>query len=154
VRRYLAYLTYVLRHCRFVRQEARKLGVSRWRAWVHDWTKFLPSEWGPYARCFYAPNGTTQYRETPSFAHAWNLHQKRNKHHWQYWLLTWDRGETTALAMPEVYIREMVADWRGAGRVNTGSDNTQEWYEKNRTRMILHPDTRARVEDLLGEGAR
>lgn len=54
--------------------------------------------------------------------------------------------------MPDVYIREMVADWRGAGRA-AGKTDTAAWYEKNRDKIILHPDTRQRVEELLGISA-
>lgn len=51
--------------------------------------------------------------------------------------------------MPDVYIREMVADWRGAGRA-LGQLDTASWYKQNAKNMLLHPDTRARVEQLLG----
>lgn len=58
-----------------------------------------------------------------------------------------------ALPMPEAYVREMVADWMGAGRAITGRWDVAEWYKKNRDNMVLHPDTRTRVEALLREAA-
>jgi hypothetical protein len=145
------YLKYVIRHKWFVLRACRKTGTSLWRGLIHDLSKFRPSEWGPYVRTFYAPDGSKQYKETEEFAVAWNLHQKRNKHHWQAWLLTWDRGETVALRMPDKYVREMVADWIGAGLAITGKVEVCQWYEKNKTKMILHPDTRTKVETLLKE---
>jgi hypothetical protein len=43
-------------------------------------------------------------------------------------------------------------DTRGAGRAIKGKDETKEWYAANKEKMVLHPETRAWVEDqLLGE---
>ncbi len=150
MQRHWQYLKYVLRHKLFVFQECMKLRVPILMAIFHDWDKFMPDEWLPYARCFYAPDGSKQYQESEDFTLAWNLHQKRNKHHWQFWLITWDRGETEALAMPDVFRREMLADWRGAGRAINGKDDTIGWYIKQHDKMILHPDTRAWIELQLG----
>lgn len=55
-----------------------------------------------------------------------------------------------ALPMPERYVREMLADWMGAGRAITGRWETPKWYMDNRHNMVLHPDTRAYVERELG----
>ena len=150
MKRHWQYFRYVMRHKLYVFQECRKIGVPILMAILHDWDKFLPDEWIPYAECFYAPDGTKQYKESAAFTSAWNLHQKRNKHHWQFWLITWDRGETEALPMPDVFRREMLADWRGAGRAINGKDDTIGWYTKQRDKMILHPDTRAWIESQLG----
>lgn len=147
--RHWQYLKYVLRHKLFVFQAGLALNVPILMLLFHDWDKFLPDEWLPYARCFYAPDGTKQYKESSDFTNAWNLHQKRNKHHWQFWLITWDRGETEALAMPDVFRREMLADWRGAGKAINGVENTLEWYTKQADKMILHPETREWIEKKL-----
>ena len=208
MRRHLMYLRYVARHKRFVLEAGRRLGVPLWQLLIHDWTKFLPREWRPYAECFYAPDGSSQYKPSPAFAQAWNFHQKLNPHHWQFWLLTWDdpsknyqryaiqshgdgyplsvydfgadeqlanevdddykegtvyralrnltdrlnAASPQALPMPERYVREMVADWVGAGRA-LGKPDTRGWYEANRRNIVLHPDSRAMVERLLAEVA-
>lgn len=182
--RHWKYFVYVLRHKRFVLQEGRKLGVSLLSLLLHDWDKFRPDEWLPYARTFYAPDGKSQYKESVEFARAWMLHQHRNRHHWQYWLnfgelpliltyiLVWDRGNAqeivernegalswlelrdrdrnllTADPMPDADRREMLADWRGAGRA-VGKPDTAAWYLANRDKMILHPNTRAWIEQQL-----
>jgi hypothetical protein len=148
MRRHLAYLKYVLRHKWFVFLACFRMRVPIWIAILHDWDKFLPDEWFPYTTTFYNKDGSKRYIEFPEFADAWNAHQKRNKHHWQYWMLTWDRGETECLPMPDVYRREMIADWIGAGRA-LGKPNTWEWYAENRDKMKLHPDTRAWVDEQI-----
>lgn len=179
MRRYWQYLKYVLRHKWFVFWECLKLGVPLWIAIFHDWDKFLPDEFLPYARTFYALDGTKQYVESVDFARAWMKHQHRNKHHWQYWLnagktplsrtniLVWDRGTSSIVIedgvfdwdthgvisvrepMPDVYRREMLADWRGAGLANGNSD-TRGWYLANKDKLKLHPETRVWVEAQLG----
>lgn len=161
------YLKYVLRHKRFVYQAGRKLGVGHWQLLIHDWTKFLPREYFAYVNYFYSsfpeydPNdpykwltrgyyGKTSIDIEQAFDYAWNRHQKSNKHHWQFWLLTRDEGETVALFMPEKYVREMLADWIGAGRA-LGKIDTKEWYTAHKDKIILHPESRELLESLLEE---
>ena len=54
--------------------------------------------------------------------------------------------------MTDLARREMLADWFGAGRAYN-SDWTplepRKWYEKEKDKMILHPETRAGVEAEL-----
>ena len=59
--RYRRYLSYVLRHKLYVLRAARKLGIP-WRGLVHDVSKFRPSEFIPYARYFYNPDGSNRTR--------------------------------------------------------------------------------------------
>jgi len=55
--RVFRYLKYLIRHKWFVFRAGLKLKVSIWRLLIHDWTKFLPSEFFPYLRKFYGPVG-------------------------------------------------------------------------------------------------
>lgn len=199
------YFQYVIKHKWFVCIAGFRLRVSLFQLITHDWSKFLPSEWFAYVAHFYG-NKPTDAEIKADFDRAWNHHQKRQPHHWQYWLLTTDqpgndwalwqmappigpytlayRGQPVAelpddarpmdenvryllagdvctalnrapiaLAMPERYIREMVADWMGAGRAITGRWEVGAWYAKTRTSIILHHQTRVRVEQLLAEVA-
>lgn len=148
---HVAYLKYLIKHKLCVLIACNKLGVPYWRGLIHDWSKFLPSVWFAYRRAFYKDNGDKTYVETLDFAYAWNRHQKLEPHHWQYWLLTWDRGTTEALEMPEKYVREMIADWIGAGLAITGRRDVADWYTKNKNKMRLHPNTRTLVETLISD---
>ncbi len=146
------YARYVFLHKLFVFLEGRKTGVSLWQLIVHDWSKFLPSEWGPYAEFFYGRHrtvlGAPHVLDKQAFERAWAAHIRRSPHHWQYWLLHADTGKVSALPMPQRFVREMVADWKGAGRAQ-GHPNTTLWYFERARNIILHPDTRAEVESLL-----
>lgn len=140
------YLAYLLRHKWFVFRECCRLGVV-WLGIVHDWSKLLPSEWFPYAWRFYgSPHDvvTTQ----GLFNEAWLHHQNRNKHHWQYWVLKCDEEGVEVMEMPLRYVKEMVADWRGAGLAQ-GNPDTLGWYRKNREKMLLYSGTRVIVERML-----
>lgn len=143
--RHTEYLKYVLRHKWYVFLACFKMHVPLWIAILHDWDKFLPDEWFPYAATFYDKSGNKQYKEHPAFTLAWNAHQKRNKHHWQYWMITWDRGETECIPMSDVSRREMIADWMGAGKA-LGKPKTWEWYAANKDKIQLHPETRTWVD--------
>lgn len=155
---HLRYLSYVLRHKWFVLVAGLKVGAPLWRLLIHDWSKFTPAEWRPYVLSFCGPGG---YANRPphvveAFDRAWLHHQHANPHHWQHWVLREDSGATKALPMPVPFVREMVADWMGAGRAITGRWEVAEWYAKNRDKMVLHPATRAFVEAMIpapgGEG--
>lgn len=150
------YFKYVARHKWYVMIACFHYRLI-WRGIKHDWTKFLPSEWFAYVEYFYGRKrpdiGTTGYnhslhQDDTAFNFAWNHHQKANSHHWQYYVLNYDDGGTMVLDMPDLDRKEMIADWRGAGRAQ-GKPNTVAWYHVNKDKMQLHPDTRAWVESEL-----
>ena len=149
MRRYIAYLRYVIRHKWFVLRAGLKLECSLWRLLAHDLSKFLPSEFIPYARCFYQKNGKLQYNETNEFNLAWLMHQRRNCHHWQYWILKCDDGSQFPMTMPMQYIYEMVADWIGAGRAIGNLAGARVWYNRNRHKIVMTESTRRIAEWLL-----
>lgn len=158
------YLKYVLRHKWYVFLWCCHYGIPT-AGIVHDLSKFSPSEWFPYVDYFYGgPWPEQHYGDARNqfedkftkpwvqrrFDAAWNYHQKRNPHHWQYWVLLEDSGKLGGLPMPDRYRREMLADWRGAGMAINGKDDTRNWYLKNSENMLLHPNTRQWVEAELG----
>lgn len=153
--RHLRYLSYVLRHKWFVFVAGRRTGAPIWRLLIHDWSKFTRAEWRPYVLSFYGP---WKYKDRPpevvaAFDRAWLHHQHTNPHHWQHWILREDGVAVKTLPIPEHFVREMVADWMGAGRAITGRWEVADWYATNREKIVLHSETRALVEALLEEVA-
>ena len=158
--RYLKYLAYVIRHKWFVMIECFKVGLI-WRGLVHDLSKLLPDEFFPYANYFYGPDGWKHRRSKHGyykpyntgderFDFAWLKHQKRNKHHWQWWVLPKDDGGTVVFPMPKKYMEEMLCDWIGAGRAQGKEDaDLRPWYEENKGNMQLHDSTRWWIEDKI-----
>ena len=145
-----SYLRSILRHKWFVFIEACRLGIP-WLGIIHDLSKFSPREFFTYARAkAIAGEGKSPVDIGASeMDRAW-MHHARNRHHWQAWLVVYQTQNPTpkALPMPDRYRREMLADWRGAGRAY-GSPDTRAWYAANCDRMILHTDTRAWIEEQL-----
>jgi len=156
--KYLKYLSYLLRHKYYVTIECFKIGLY-WQGIVHDLSKLRPSEFFPYVNFFYSnekeENDSRQNRygkpdiEDIKFDTAWLKHIHRNPHHWQHWILQKDDGENKCLPMPNKYKKEMIADWRGAGKAQGHGNNIIEWYTENRLKMIFHPTTRMLIEEEL-----
>lgn len=156
---YLKYIWYLLRHKYYVLIECWNKGLF-WLGIIHDWSKFRPSEFIPYARYFYGYYGYKfnggfiwEFRKHWGIIHdynyAWLLHQKRNKHHWQYWVLIMDEDKDINLLMPAKYTIEMLCDWRGAGIAITGTDNTSEWYRAHKNKIRLNSTVRNYIEANL-----
>ena len=113
----------------------------------HDASKKSNQEWFAYRNYFYDKENHS--RSSEEFNMAWNYHQKRNPHHCQYWVLINDVDEPQlqAMEMPFEYVIELLCDWHSAGQHygNTAYD----WYDKQKDKMILHPNTRALIEKYL-----
>jgi hypothetical protein len=140
--KYIKYLSYILRHKWYVFIECMKLGIP-WRGLSHDMSKFLPSEFFAYTNFFYGE------KDQMAFDFAWHRHQKRNKHHWQWWILKYDSGKLIIFEMPLKYRKEMLADWRGCSMARTGTDDTANWYKENKDKMQLAPETRKWIESNI-----
>jgi len=155
---YFKYLQYIIKHKWFVLIECFKKRLY-WQGIVHDLNKFKPSSFLPYARYFggnilkgrdktgyYKPYDT----EDADFDMAVFHHVQSNKHHWQYWVKPKDKKGYILLEIPEKYVKEMICDWKGAGKAQ-GALDMHGWYIKNRRKLQLHPNTRKLVEFLLEE---
>lgn len=92
--KHYANLKYLIYHKWQVFRVGLFFGVPIHQLIIHDWSKFLPSEWFPYANHFFATtNRVRSYvpkDDDEAFNKAWLLHQRRNPHHWQYWVLILD----------------------------------------------------------------
>ena len=137
LRWHLTYLSELLRHKWLVVLEGRELNVPLPQLILHDWSKFLPDEWFPAVR----------YLSTGEASHAsLKKHHRRNRHHPQWWLADRD-GRREPRPMPDLFRREMLADWRAVGRA--GGGDARAWYLEYGHRHPLHPETRAWVEAQL-----
>ncbi|MGL5715198.1 MAG: DUF5662 family protein [Paraclostridium sp.] len=157
---YKEYFKYVLEHKRNVFKTCWDRGLCL-HAFTHDLSKFLPSEFIPYAKYFYGtwgvkiekafPNDDEPYTNGQSclsnsylrckkeFDIAWELHYKRNKHHWNHWI-----GKD----IPYKYIMQMICDWE-AMALKFG-DTAQEYYLKNYNKITLTDHSRLTLEIELG----
>jgi hypothetical protein len=146
---YWQLLKVILRHKWYVFIAGRRLRVPFWRLVVHDMSKFSWAEFEPYARNFYGDKD-----DPAGFNRAWVHHQNCNAHHWEHWI---DRSNNKPQVMPEIVVREMVADWFAAGKAYNGTWPNPfhyTWLWDNTTRMHLHPQTWSRVLVVLDESGK
>ena len=113
----------------------------------HDESKFKSDEFDAYCNYFYPSEENAKDEE--AFNKAWFLHQRRNPHHWQYWCLIEDSGKIIPLDMPVKYICEMLCDWSSFQFVVDKNSTANNWYQKNKNKMVLSDSTRQTVEELL-----
>lgn len=129
----------ILLHKWFVIVIGRKLKVPLWNLLIHDLSKFLPSEFPHLARKFFGEND-----DKKGFDSFYSLHTHRNKHHPACWI----NKEGTALPVPMVVVKEMVADWSSATMVYSKVKldyNNWGWFNKAFPEMNLHLITRKRI---------
>ena len=141
----LKYLWLTIKHKAFVFRAGLRTGAPIWRLIIHDWTKFTPAEAPHYGRQFFGDKS-----DPLGFSMAWLHHQRNNPHHWEYWVpITGHNrdgyGDLEPLPMPDWAMREMIADWMGAGRSYEGKwpDQSWPWLVENWPRIApwIHPHT-------------
>lgn len=143
-----------IRHKWYVWKAGRRLKVGWWRLLIHDYTKFLPAEYPYYQRQFFG-----KADDPDGFARAWLHHQNSWSHHWEYHITrtAHSRGAVKpdivddCLPMPEMDVREMVADWMGASRAYTNSWDISGWFHGHIGKIKLHPKTRQILSKVLSE---
>lgn len=84
------------------------------------------------------------------------LHQKRNDHHWQWWILLKDDGTIKVFPMSKDAIHEMICDWKGAGLAQGAKNDpndyykeTKDWYKANKSKMTFHKMTQESIEHII-----
>lgn len=152
----MRYFLLTLKHKLFVFIEGLRVGVPIWQLIIHDWSKLLPWDCYQYNKQFFGK------KDSPyDFIWAWIRHQNRHPHHWEYWIPRTGHNRCTPpypdnkpIPMQVRYIREMIADWLGAGwaynkkRVNL---NNWEWFNKNKTEMNMHDTTWVLLYQIIEE---
>lgn len=139
------------KHKWFVFVAGIRIGVPIWLLVIHDMDKYRLFNLKMYGRQFFGDK-----KDQIGFDYAWLKHQKLNGHHWESWVPITGHHlglhkSMEPLPMPEKYIKEMFADWMGAGRVYNGEWPRMEdwpWYDKNVPDMMLHEKTRELIDKL------
>lgn len=118
----------------------------------HDMSKYAIAEFDGYKDYFFRDSDTDMdlYIVKRNFEYAWLHHIHSNPHHWNYWLLVDDK-EFKPLKMPENYVLEMICDWFAFSFKKNRLEEVLNWYNANKTNMILHDTTRVYVEFILNK---
>lgn len=111
----------------------------------HDASKYDTEEYEPYRANFFPISEGEKKVNAEKFKRASNRHCLINLHHWNAWVN--HNGE--AKEMYIVYIIEMVCDWIAMGR--SFNNTAKEFYESKKDDIILHPETRVKLELILSK---
>ena len=127
-----------------------KLGIPL-QGLIHDLSKYSPKEFGIYK--YYTGNRSPHdnARDQLGYSPSWLFHRNRNKHHWEYWIDSFEK--MNPMKMPYKYVIEMVADFIGAGQAYSKNNWTcnmpLEYHNKFKHKKIYHKDTLELFELLL-----
>lgn len=149
MKRYWAYLKSILHHKFYVCKIGLKMDIPIFQLIMHDMSKFRPSEFFPYARALYSKTGKSQWTDSDEFDKAWLLHQHRNKHHWQYWVVLNDSGTFTPVNPDIRYTKELVADYLAMTYNPDIKDSAIDFFDKIRDRIRLHPEALQNISRFL-----
>jgi hypothetical protein len=143
----IRYACFVLKHKWYVLVFGRKVGgIPLRQLLIHDMSKFSRAEFPAYRRRSF--EGLSS--KSPEFQKAWRHHWLCNPHHWEYWA---NHADGWLRPMPEVYVREMVADWQAANKTYGSTYGKavpiDEWFAKEYPRMDLHWQTVATLRPLI-----
>lgn len=151
----MKHLATVNKHRRQVRKNCFRMGLY-WQGLTHDLSKYTWPEFRIGAK-YYMEDQSPHNGERAEYGYstAWLHHKGRNKHHLEYWIDYDFYGDhnIAGMEMPKKYVCEMVADRVAASKIYKGEKYTDasplEYYELKKSHHILHPNTRALLEELL-----
>ena len=124
---------------------------------LHDLSKYSWTEFSVGAKYYQGTRSPNEAeREDIGYTSSWLHHKGRNKHHLEYWLdydLDKRDGSVTGMKMPDNYIVEMFCDRVAASKIYHKNDYTDssalDYYMNGKSKNILHPYTKKRLEKLL-----
>lgn len=151
---YWKYLIYILKHKYFVFLGGLKYKVPIWRLITHDWDKlFIPHIFLAFAVHNFGKE-EEKFKNWYKYLTAVRDHL-RSKHHFENWLVLnpykFADGTIIELPIPEEYLREMIADWYGAGMSKGNKIDPVKWYEMHSTQIRLNLESRRLLEKILYE---
>lgn len=142
--KYWKHFKTVTKHRYLVGLYCFKLGLI-WQGLTHDLSKFSLIEFFSSARYFQGTSSPIdKERVEKGYSLAWQNHQNKNRHHWEYWI-DWVKGEAIPVKMPFKYVLEMVADFISAGKTYNKEEWTPatpyEYHQRTKITRKFHKDT-------------
>ena len=150
----IKHLRTIMHHKRLVRKGCFKVGLYK-QGILHDMSKYSPTEF--LVGCKYyqgnmSPNNAERLDKGLSL--AWLHHKGRNKHHLEYWIdYGADKEPVSGMKMPIKYVVEMFIDRVSACKTyqkdKYKDQSPLQYYERGRAHYMIHPESRALLEQLL-----
>ena len=154
--KWLSHLRTINHHKLLVMKHCFRVGPYR-QGLLHDLSKYSPVEFSAGAKYYQGDRSPNEIeRKERGYSAAWLHHKGRNKHHLEYWI-DYDPGpghRMTGMEMPVNYVAEMFCDRVAASKTYRGKayrdGDPLDYYLASRDHYLIHPNTRALLERLLG----
>lgn len=149
--KFFSHLKTIRIHRRAVRYFAFKMGIPL-QGLVHDLSKYSLTELSQYKYYTGKRSPHEEMRDRVGYSNSWYHHRNKNKHHWEYWIDSIERG--TAVKMPYKYVIEMFCDMCAAGYAYNPKgwqpkDTVSYWIAHEGPHRIIHPKTRWLLQTLF-----
>ncbi|MEG2233387.1 MAG: DUF5662 family protein [Oscillospiraceae bacterium] len=153
--KWLSHLKTINHHKMLVMRHCFSCGLIA-QGLLHDMSKYSPVEFWAGAKYYQgnqSPNNME--RRERGYSAAWLHHKGKNKHHLEYWIdySPFVPHELCGMEMPVRYVAEMVCDRIAASKTYNPENYKDEYpytyYSNSRDHLMLHPNTRALLEQLL-----
>ena len=141
--KFFKHLSVVLKHKWFVFYYASRLGIG-WLGFVHDLTKFSPTEFLLSVKYFDGHRSPTiiERKYKDNFSEICVRHTGRNKHHWQYWV-DYTNHEMVVAKIPYKRCLEYVSDVLSASKVYNPKEFNfmvaYKYFEEHSKTYLMHP---------------
>lgn len=109
----------------------------------HDSIKFSPDRLKIYGEHFLGKSDKEEYNKL-ILEHIANC-----PHHFQHWLVFYDRDNIQAVEIPYDYIIEMICDWYSFSFIKNDEKEIVNWYKMARNRMIFAPKTQIIIDNII-----
>ena len=129
-----------------------------WQGLTHDLSKYAPTEFSAGIKYYTGERSPNDLqRREAGYSAAWLHHKGRNRHHFEYWNdYTLDgsrKHPVRPVPMPKRYVAEMFCDRVAASKVYHKDAYTDrsplEYYERGRSKVLMHPDTDRLLHKML-----
>lgn len=143
-------------HRKWVRYYCRLAGIRK-RGWLHDLSKYSPTEFFESAR-YWTGTGSpiNEAKKDIGYSKAWLHHRGRNSHHWAYWADNFSEG-MIVYEMPRDDFVEMVCDFLGAGRAYMGKyfsySAERRWWldDRNKGNKAMNPKDKQMLDIIFSD---
>ena len=143
----------ITKHRWEVRKICFKIGIF-YQGLTHDLSKYSPVEFFNGAKYYLGTKSPTiAEREDKGYSAAWMHHRGRNKHHFEYWFDSNEKGIYVPIKMPIKYLKEMFADRVAASKIYQGKKYTEDYpldyLLTHRGKEMLHPESFEKLKEWL-----
>lgn len=151
--KFIRHFITITKHRWKVRKICFKIGIF-FQGLTHDLSKYSWVEFYNGAKYYTGTKSPTiAERNDKGYSAAWMHHKGRNKHHFEYWFDSNEKGIYVPIKMPMKYLKEMFADRVAASKVYQGKKYTEdyplEYLLTHRGKEMLHPESFEKLKNWL-----